>query len=137
MQDRTGLDHLSATTSSVAMGLGGPTHRLHHGPGSAAVAAAVDFQPPYFPPPYSLQPGGPGQPMSQSTMEFLSGPPPPHPHHHMVDPYSMVHFGSMGGGCPSSGSVTGHYGQVSTPLHQFGECVVQCRCHRQNIPQIN
>ena len=64
-----GLDQLGSTATSNSFSTT-PTHRLRHTPTTS------DFQPPYFPPPYSVP---------QQTMDFA--------HHHVnPDPYSINHY---------------------------------------------
>lgn len=65
------LDQLGSTGHSSFTN----THRLRHTPGPTP-----DFQPPYFPPPYSVP---------QQPVEF------PHPHHVNADPYAHLnHYGT-------------------------------------------
>ena len=81
-----GSQHAGAGGSSTA---GGGAHHRASRYVTGADAAAADFQPPYFPPPYNVpQPPGPGA--AALGVDFA-----PHPHHHHAlapgnDPYSRL-----------------------------------------------
>jgi len=105
--DLGALDSSQHGGSSTTVGSASGAHRVSRYVG--APDAAADFQPPYFPPPYSVpQPPGPGP--AALGVDFAT-----HPHHHHAlaaagagsDPYSRL--------AAAAGS---HY---ATPYHHHAQ----------------